>query len=113
MQIKWMVAAACTAAAAVFVCRGRALTAAGVRYVEVRDWAQLPSGTSWGVMSWVSTDAADNVYALQRDAPTSKVLVFDAHGRFVRAWGGGASPYAHALRVLPDGAVWVTDRQLQ
>jgi DNA-binding beta-propeller fold protein YncE len=110
---RWIAAAAAIAAALVCVSPSHVVSAAAVRYAQVRDWAQLPNGTKWGVMSWVSTDAADNVYALQRDAPTSKVLVFDANGRFLRAWGEGVFPYAHAIRILPDGAAWVTDRKLQ
>ena len=79
----------------------------------VPHWGQLPSGTRWGVMSWVSVDAHDNVYAFQRDEPTSKVLVFDANGTFLRSWGDGQFPYPHSLRVLRDGLVWVTDRKAQ
>jgi hypothetical protein len=41
--------------------------AAGGTYQPVENWAQLPAGTAWGVMSWVATDARGNVYAFQRD----------------------------------------------
>ncbi|MGC4086200.1 MAG: hypothetical protein QM736_29775 [Vicinamibacterales bacterium] len=76
-------------------------------------WATLPAGYRWGTMSAVAVDRAGNVYGLQRDDPTSKVVVFDAHGRFVRAWGEGAFPYAHGLRALSDGSIWATDRKAQ
>jgi sugar lactone lactonase YvrE len=82
-------------------------------YHLVEHWAQLPAGTTWGVMSWVSVDAHDNVYAYQRDEPTSKVLVFDRNGKFLRSWGDGRFPYPHSLRVLRDGFVWLTDRKSQ
>ncbi len=85
----------------------------GPSYQLVENWAHLPPGTEWGVMSWVSTDARDNVYAIQRDEPTSKVMVFDARGGYLKSWGENAFPYAHSLCILRDGSVWITDRNLQ
>jgi sugar lactone lactonase YvrE len=93
--------------------RPSTVRAAGGTYQEVKDWTQLPAGTSWGVMSWVSTDSKGNVYAYQRDEPTSKVMVFDASGKYLKSWGEGAFEYPHALRVLRDGAVYLTDRKSQ
>lgn len=82
-------------------------------YRLVEHWAQLPTGTEWGVMSWVATDENGQIYAFQRDEPTSKVIVFDGNGKHLKTWGEGAFPYAHSLRVLRDGSVWITDRGLQ
>lgn len=76
-------------------------------------WATLPAGYQWGTMSAVGVDQAGNVYGLQRDDPTSKVVVFDARGRFVTSWAEGAFPYAHGLRALSDGSIWATDRKAQ
>jgi hypothetical protein len=105
------------AALSVFGCfaasRALVVSAAPEGYRAVEHWAQLPPGTEWGVMSWVATDDQDNVYAFQRDEPTSKVLVFDASGRFLRTWGEGQFTYPHSLRVLRDGFIWTTDRQQQ
>ncbi|HEX3703062.1 MAG TPA: peptidyl-alpha-hydroxyglycine alpha-amidating lyase family protein [Vicinamibacterales bacterium] len=92
--------------------RSTGIRAAGA-YQLVEHWAQLPPGTQWGVMSWVSTDVRGRVYAFQRDEPTSKVLVFDASGKFLSSWGEGAFPYPHSLRVLRDGNVWIADRKMQ
>lgn len=64
-------------------------------------------------MSAVAVDGAGRVYGLQRDEPTSKVLVFDAAGRYVKSWAEGAFPYAHGMRVLRDGFIWATDRKMQ
>jgi sugar lactone lactonase YvrE len=83
------------------------------KYQLVENWAQLPPGTQWGVMSWVSVDARGQVYAFQRDEPTSKVLVFDTNGKYLRGWGEGEFPYPHSLRVLRDGFIWLTDRKSQ
>lgn len=103
-----LIALACFAAP-----RSSVVSAAFEGYRVVDHWAQLPPGTAWGVMSWVATDDHDNVYAFQRDEPTSKVLVFDARGRYLRTWGEGQFTYPHSLRVLRDGFIWTTDRQQQ
>jgi hypothetical protein len=85
--------------------RSSVISAASEGYRAIEHWAQLPPGTDWGVMSWVATDDQDNVYAFQRDEPTSKVLVFDASGRHLRSWGEGQFTYPHSLRVLRDGFI--------
>ena len=83
------------------------------RYRRVDNWAQLPPGYAWGTMSAVAIDARGSVYGFQRDDPTSKVVVFDAQGKYVKTWGEGAFPYAHGMRALRDGFIWTTDRQAQ
>lgn len=82
-------------------------------YRQVAQWAQLPPGYTWGTMSAVAIDQQGNIYGFQRDAPTSKVIVFDARGRYLKTWGEGAFPYAHGMRALNDGYIWTTDRQAQ
>jgi DNA-binding beta-propeller fold protein YncE len=99
--------------AVVLVAAADPFTAAESRYTRVDDWAQLPPGYAWGTMSAVAIDARGNVYGFQRDDPTSKVIVFDAHGKHVKTWGEGAFPYAHGMRALRDGFIWTTDRQAQ
>ena len=91
----------------------RPFAAAERHYRRVDGWAQLPPGYHWGTMSAVAIDAVGRVYGFQRDDPTSKVIVFDAHGRYLKTWGEGAFPYAHGMRALRDGAIWTTDRQAQ
>jgi streptogramin lyase len=87
--------------------------AADVSYQLVADWAQLPATTQWGVMTGVDVDSNDNVYTFQREQPSSEVIVFDARGKFLKSWGENEFPGAHALRVLHDGHIWITDRKLQ
>ena len=82
-------------------------------YRQVENWAQLPPGYAWGTMSAVAVDAKGHVYGFQRDDPTSKVIVFDKHGKFLKTWGEGWFPYPHGMRVLRDGSIWTTDRQAQ
>lgn len=107
-----LAAAALLSGAAAGRSAGPQLRAAG-RYQAVPNWATLPPGTTWGVMSWVDVDSRGNVYAFQRSEPSAKVMVFDDRGRYVRSWGEGMFVYPHSLRVLRDGRVWITDRQSQ
>jgi sugar lactone lactonase YvrE len=86
--------------------------AADGTYQLVENWAQLPPEAQWGSMSGVDIDRNGNIYVLQRAEP-SKVMVFDAQGKYLRAWGEGEFPSAHGLRVLRDGSVWITDRKLE
>src|SRR6476660_786385 len=67
--------------AALLVAAEHPFTAADSHYTRVDNWAQLPPGYAWGTMSAVAIDAQGNVYGFQRDDPTSKVIVFDAHGK--------------------------------
>jgi len=91
--------------------------AADGTYHQVENWAQLPAGAVWGVMSAVGIDSKDNVYAFKRAEPgekegamTSKVLVFDSRGKFLKAWGENTFSSAHGLRIDRDGFVWITDK---
>jgi DNA-binding beta-propeller fold protein YncE len=93
------------------------LQAADGTYQLVENWAQLPLSMSWGVMTAVGVDSKDNVYAFQRAEPgqklgaySSKILVFDAHGKFLKSWGENMFPSGHGLRVSADDSVWITDK---
>lgn len=86
-------------------------SAAEPSYRLVENWAQLPAGTKWGTMTAVDIDARGHVYVFQRGQP-SQVMVFDRGGKLLRSWGDGTFPNAHALRIDPQGNVWITDRGL-
>ena len=79
-------------------------------YEEVVAWAQLPAGTTWHQMSGLDIDSKGYIYALQRTP--SMVMIFDSKGKFVRSWGDGMFPKAHALRIDRQNNVWITDREL-
>ena len=85
--------------------------AAKATYQQVENWAQLPAGTKWAMMSAVDIDSKGTVYVLQRGAP-AKVMAFDSAGKLLRTWGEGTFPNGHGLRVDRDDNVWVTDRTL-
>jgi DNA-binding beta-propeller fold protein YncE len=82
-------------------------------FQQVENWAQLPAGVKWGVMSGVSTDSKGMTWVLQRETPDrgdlSKVMAFDKQGKLVKSWGEKMFPLAHGLRIDRDDNVWVTD----
>jgi len=91
--------------------------AADGNYQLVENWAQLPQGMQWGVMSAVDIDSHGTIYAFKRSEPgekagemTSVVMVIDPHGKFLRSWGEHTFSSAHGLRVLRDGFIWITDK---
>src|ERR1700680_3095685 len=86
-------------------------------YQLVENWAQLPQGMQWGVMSAVDIDSHGTIYAFKRSEPgekagemSSMVMVIDPHGKFLRSWGEHTFSSAHGLRVLRDGFIWITDK---
>jgi DNA-binding beta-propeller fold protein YncE len=84
---------------------------AAPNYHLIDNWAKLPAGTQFGVMSAVATDANGTVYVFQREP--SKIIVFGSDGNYMKSWGDGEFPAAHGLRILNDGVIWLTDRKLQ
>ncbi len=85
-------------------------------YQQVDNWG-LPAGGVWGVMSAVGVDAKDNVFAFKRADPdqksgplSSKIMVFDSHGKLLRSWGDNFVLSAHGLRIDDNGFVWITDK---
>lgn len=89
-----------------------AVEAAPITYQLVENWAQLPTGTKWAMMTAVDIDSHGTLYVLQRGEP-SKVMVFDPSGKLLRFWGEKTFSSAHGLRVDPQDNIWITDRGLQ
>ncbi len=101
------VATAFWAAAAI---QSAQVRAAESHYQLAENWAQFPPGvTKWGAVTGVDVDAHDNVYVFHRNE-SMPIMVFDSHGKFLRAWGAGMFKTTHFLRVDRSGYVWVTDR---
>ncbi|MCH7706241.1 MAG: hypothetical protein IIB33_04265 [Chloroflexi bacterium] len=76
-------------------------------YTLIEDWAKLPPGENFAMVSAVATDSQDRVYAFQRKDPP--VLVFDRDGNFLSSWGNGAFLFAHGFSITND-TVYLTDR---
>ncbi len=59
-------------------------------YTEVQDWAKLPAGQSFAMVSAVATDSQDRVYAFQRKDPP--VVIFDRDGNHLSS--GVMAPFS-------------------
>ena len=84
-------------------------------------WPAVPAGMRLGAPSSIAIDAEDNVWVLHRpltlpaeeDAMAAPpVVVFDAEGNFIRAWGGPGDGYEwpqreHGLHIDHEGFVWL------
>ena len=76
-------------------------------YTVEEDWAKLPEGESFAMVSAIATDSQDRVYAFQRKEPP--VLIFDRDGNLQDSWGNGSFVFAHGF-YIEDDVVYVTDR---
>jgi len=97
-------------------------SARGVPVFEVdKSWPKSPPPGKLGDASSFAIDAQDNVWLLHRprtlkgeDAAKAAppIVVFDAAGNFVRAWGGSGSGYdwperEHGIHIDHKGFVWI------
>jgi DNA-binding beta-propeller fold protein YncE len=76
-------------------------------YNLIENWAKLPAGESFAMVSAIATDSQDQVYAFQRKEPP--VVIFDRDGNYVSSWGNGAFLFAHGFFITND-TVYLTDR---
>ena len=63
-------------------------------YELVENFAKLPDGETFGLISRVTTDSRNRLYVFQRKYPA--VLVFGHEGAFLHSWGSGQFKRAHA-----------------
>jgi len=84
-------------------------------------WPAVPAGMRLGAPSSIAIDAQDNVWVLHRPLTlppeqaamaAPPVVVFDAAGNFIKAWGGPAAGYEwpqreHGLHIDHEGFVWL------
>ena len=76
-------------------------------YTLIEDWAKLPAGESFAMVSAMATDSQDRVYAFQRKDPP--IVIFDRNGNFLSSWGNGSFLFAHGIHISND-IVYLTDR---
>jgi len=76
-------------------------------YTFIQDWAKLPPGETFAMVSAVATDSHDRVYGFQRKDPP--IVIFDREGTFLSSWGNGAFLMAHGIHIADD-IVYLTDR---
>lgn len=73
-------------------------------YELIDDFAKLPEGQTFGLISRVTTDSQSRLYVFQRKDPA--VLVFDSHGKFLHSWGGEFKR-PHGFKIVGDRAYLV------
>jgi outer membrane protein assembly factor BamB len=78
-----------------------------VAYKVDASWPQRPEGHDWGAVPGIAVDAKDQVYVFTRAAKA--VQVYDANGKFLRAFSDSALTNAHHLKIDPEGNIWTTD----
>ena len=76
-------------------------------YEVIEDWAKLPGGEDFAMVSAVATDSQDRVFAFQRKDPP--IVIFDRDGNFLESWGNGSFLFAHGIHIAGD-IVYLTDR---
>ncbi len=76
-------------------------------YTLIEDWAKLPAGETFAMVSAVATDSQDRVYAFQRKDPP--IVIFDRDGAYLSSWGNGGFLFAHGISIHND-IVYLTDR---
>ena len=76
-------------------------------YELIEDFAKLPEGQTFGLISRVTSDAENWIYVFQRKDPA--VLIFDRSGKFLSSWGNGVFKRAHGFKIVGDRA-YVTDQ---
>jgi hypothetical protein len=77
------------------------------RYEVLHDWAQLPSPYSWQTTHNVAVDREGLLYVIHEGREELKdhpaIFVFDAQGKFVRAFGREFQGGGHGLTVHTEG----------
>ena len=76
-------------------------------YQPLPGWDQLPDGWSYLEVVGAATDSAGNLYAFNRGE--HPLIVLDAEGNFLRAWGEGEFQRPHGIWIAPDDTLWLTD----
>lgn len=87
-------------------------------YRTLRDWAELPKGTTWPAITGALEGPDGKLYVLGRCNENScagrkeaPVLVYDASGKLVNSWGSGLFIFPHGFAFDRDGNLWISDGQ--
>lgn len=78
------------------------------RYDVERSWGACPPEIALTALSQLAVDSRGRVYAFQRRDPP--VVVFEASGQFLMAWGAGSIADAHGIFITADDRVFLVDR---
>ena len=78
-----------------------------IAFEVIEGWEKLPEGWSFVEVAGVATDSRDRVYAFNRGE--HPMIVFDADGNFLDAWGEGLFTNAHGIYIGPDDRIYAAD----
>ena len=91
-------------------------------YEARHNWGEIKEGYEFGEMCGVAVDSKDRLFVFHRGdksvnariAPGSKalppVVVFEADGTFIDAWGSDVIVDTHHMTIGPDDSVYLVDR---
>jgi len=78
-----------------------------IEFEVIESWEKLPEGWSFVEVAGVATDSQDRVYAFNRGE--HPMIVFDADGNFLEAWGEGVFTNPHGIYIGPDDRIYCAD----
>lgn len=70
------------------------------RYAVDHDWAKLPAPHEWGYTHGVVEDQRGRIYIANQGSEA--IMVFDADGNFLTAWGTEYAAGAHGLNIATE-----------
>ena len=77
------------------------------RFEVLHNWAQLPAQYTWQTTHNVAVDKAQNLYVIHEGRENLKdhpsIFVFDAQGKFIRAFGKQFQGGGHGIEVRNEG----------
>ena len=78
-----------------------------IEYEVIEGWEKLPEGWKFIEVAGVATDSKDRVYVFNRGE--HPMIVFDADGNFLTAWGEGVFTNPHGIYIGPDDRIYLAD----
>lgn len=84
-------------------------TAPDLGYRAIETGLTLPEGVKMGAPSSVAFDTTGHMIVFNRGP--QPLMVFDAKGALLRAFGEGRYVRPHGMRIDPEGSIWTTDVQ--
>jgi DNA-binding beta-propeller fold protein YncE len=76
-------------------------------YAALPSWERLPAGWCFEEVAGVAADSRGRVFVFNRGL--HPVMIFEADGTFVTAWGEGLFVRPHGLYIGPDDSVYCCD----
>ncbi|MBL7133193.1 MAG: 6-bladed beta-propeller [Phycisphaerae bacterium] len=80
---------------------------ASASYKVDPSWPKRPDNIAWGQTPGVAVDDKDQVWVFTRAKPP--IQIYDAGGKFIRAWGHRNIRSAHQIKFDSKGNVWLAD----